>query len=212
MNISRFPLGELQTNCYIIAEDNHCLIIDPADSADFILEEVQRRNLEVLAVFATHGHFDHILAAGELQMSLELLYQKNLPLYISEEDLFLVKRVKETAEHFLHHSPKMLPIQHYAFLKPGVMNMGNFEFNVLGTPGHTPGSSCFLFPTDSVIFTGDTLFKDAVGDYSHQYSNKKELYKSVKQILSLDEGITLYPGHGEEELLQNTKNALSYIK
>lgn len=205
MNILQFPLGELQTNCYIVINDTKCLIIDPADSGDFILEEVQRRNLEVTGILATHGHFDHILAAGELQMSLEILYQKNFPFYIFKEDMFLVKRVKETAVHFLGHTPRMLPIKRFAYLKEGNMAIGDFTFKVLHTPGHTPGSCSFFFPTDGALFTGDTVFKDAVGDYSHKYSDKKQLMSSVERIKKLDEGVTIYPGHGEETLLQSLK-------
>lgn len=202
MNVLTFPLGELQTNCYLLVEDNHCLIIDPADSADFILEEIQRRNLKVDGIFATHGHFDHVLGAGELQLSLEILEQREFPVHIFEEDMFLMKRTKETAQHFLNHVPKTLPINHFEYLKEEPMQIGEFSFEVLHTPGHTPGSSCFYFSTDSVIFTGDTLFKDGIGDYSHSYSDKKQLMNSVKRILDLDEGTTIYPGHGEDELIQ----------
>jgi len=205
MHIQCFPLGELQANCYFLIENSNCLIIDPADSAEFILEEVQRRNLTVKGMFATHGHFDHILAAGEIQLSLGMLYQRELPLYIFEEDLFLIKRVKETALHFLNHVPQFLPIQELQFLKEGKMELEDFKFEVFHTPGHTPGSCCFYFPTDSAIFTGDTLFKEGVGDYSHKYSDKKLLFNSIKRILNLDEGTTIYPGHGEETLVQMEK-------
>src|SRR3990167_10226457 len=103
MKIYTYPLGELQANCYFLVHDKDCIIIDPADSADFILEKIQIENLKVHAVFATHGHFDHVMAAGELQISLDV------PFYIADEDLFLLKRVAETAKHFLGHSPPIIP-------------------------------------------------------------------------------------------------------
>jgi glyoxylase-like metal-dependent hydrolase (beta-lactamase superfamily II) len=202
MHITTFPLGQLQANCYFLVEDKQCLIIDPADSADFILEEIQRQNLEVVGMMATHGHFDHIMAAGELQLSLSTLYQKEFPLYIHKEDLFLVKRLGETAKFFLGFEPSTLPIATFSFLEAGPLEIGNFSFEVLHTPGHTPGSCSFYFKNDSTLFTGDTLFQGAVGRYDFSYSDKYELKKSVHSLLHLPDETILYPGHGEETSIQ----------
>src|SRR3990167_3226287 len=95
MKIFTFPVGEMQANCYFIVNDDNCLIFDAGDSADFLLEEILRLKLKPLAIFATHVHFDHLMAVGEIQLSFDI------PFYIAKDDLFLVKRVKETADHFL---------------------------------------------------------------------------------------------------------------
>ena len=87
MNILSFSLGQLQTNCYLLEDKGSCVIIDPADSADFLLEKVQRENLQIVGLVATHGHFDHILAVGEIQLSFDV------SLYIDRRDEFLGKRV-----------------------------------------------------------------------------------------------------------------------
>src|SRR3990172_9252196 len=99
MKVLNFALGQMQANCYFLIEGEECLIIDPADEASFILEELQRRKLKLAGMLATHGHFDHMMAAGEIQKSI------NVPLYISKEDLFLIDRLEETAEHFLGYKP-----------------------------------------------------------------------------------------------------------
>jgi glyoxylase-like metal-dependent hydrolase (beta-lactamase superfamily II) len=206
MHILSFPLGELQANCYIlINEDNHALIIDPADSADFLLEEIQRRNVTIDGILATHGHFDHVMAAGELQLSLEALYQTKMPLYIHPEDMFLIKRLGQTAKHFLGYEPHVILPKRFADLKNGNMEIGDWRLEVLHTPGHTPGSCTFYFTYDSVVFTGDTLFQGAVGSYEHSYSDKDELKKSVNKLIALPEETTIYPGHGEETLVQMEK-------
>ncbi len=210
MQILTFPLGQLQANCYILTQENECLIIDPGDSADFILEEVMRKNLKVVGLLATHGHFDHVMAAGELQLSLEILYQSPLPLHICKEDEFLIKRVKETAKHFLGHTPGIIPINSLEFIIEGQLTIGSFEFKVIHSPGHTPGSCSFHFSIDSAIFTGDTLFKGAVGDYSHKYSDRNKLQDSVKRIISLDEATTIYPGHGEDTLVRDESNKIYF--
>lgn len=191
MKVKTYPLGELQANCYFLTIDKECIIIDPADSADFILETIQRENLKVHALFATHGHFDHLMAAGELQTSLKV------PFYIADEDLFLLKRVEETARHFLGHAPPIIQPKETKNLIEEKFQISNFKFQVLATPGHTPGSRCFYFKDKHAIFTGDTLFKGAIGRYDFSYSNKIDLFESIDKLFKLPAETTVYPGHEE---------------
>lgn len=205
MKIHTFSLGQLQANCQIVEQGNDCIIIDPADDASFILEELQRRKLRLLALCATHGHFDHIMAAGEIQMSL------GVPLYIFRQDLFLIKRLPETAEHFLGYKPAIIPPKNIKYLQEGMFHVSRFTLHVLHSPGHTPGSSCFYFKKDQTIFTGDTIFKDAVGRFDHAYSSRSELKKSLQNILSLPPKTTIYPGHGEKTAVEAERKTLQLI-
>ncbi len=200
MNILRFPLGQLQANCYLLIQDKDCIIIDPADEASFILEEIQRRNLNLVGMIATHGHFDHVMAAGEIQLSFP-----SAPLYIHKEDIFLINRLGETAKYFLGFDPQVLGPQKMLDLKPGVMSAGFFTFKVLHTPGHTPGSCCLYFKKEKVVFTGDTIFKDSIGRYDFSYSDKSLLKKSIENVLSLPESTIIYSGHGEETAVEEEK-------
>ncbi len=193
MDIVRYPLGQLQANCYILIQEKDCIIIDPADSADFILEETQRRNLTVKALLATHGHFDHVMAAGEIQLSFP-----KVPLYIHSADLFLIKRLKETAKYFLDHEPYVLQPTLIEPIQERIWVVGGFQFQVLHTPGHTPGSCCFYFSDDKMLVSGDTLFAGSVGRYDFAYSDKKALRQSVSTICKLDGDVIVYPGHGDE--------------
>ena len=207
MNILRFPLGQLQANCYIVIHDTNCIIIDPADEASFILEEIQRRNLTLVGMIATHGHFDHVMAAGEIQLSYP-----SLPLYIHQKDIFLIDRLGETAKHFLGHDPVVLKPQKMQNLKSGKLAIDDFTFTVLETPGHTPGSCCLYFQKEKVVFTGDTVFKDNIGRYDFSYSDKSELQKSVAKIFKLPDETTIYSGHGEETLVDDEKkNFIHYF-
>ena len=191
MKIQAYPLGELQANCYFLAIDKDCLIIDAGDSADFILEKVQRENFKVRAVIATHGHFDHLMAAGEVQVSLDI------PFYLGEEDLFLLKRVQETAQHFLGARPAILQPKEVTNLKEGDIEIGPFSFEVVATPGHTPGSRCLYFKDEQTIFTGDTLFKEGIGRYDFSYSDKRLLKDSLERLFKLPEETLVYSGHGD---------------
>lgn len=210
MQIQKFSLGQLQANCYFVIDDKDCLIIDPADDANFILEEVMRKGLKVKALLATHGHFDHVMAVGEIQAALP-----RTPFYIHSDDLFLLKRLKETAKHFLDGKPVILDPRSITSLNVGPMKIGNFSFQVIHTPGHTPGSVSYFFdsPADEkTLFSGDTLFKAAVGRYDHSYSSRDDLKKSLNLLFALPEETIVYPGHGEETLISEEKGSdLSFL-
>lgn len=197
MDILSYPLGQMQANCYFVIQDKQCILIDPADSADFILEEISRRNLELVGLVATHGHFDHVMAVGEIQLSFP-----DIPFYINSEDMFLIKRLEETAKYFLGFEPHVIKPKKFAELKEGTMHIGNIQFEVLSTPGHTPGSVSLYFRKEAIIFSGDTLFNGGVGRYDFSYSDKNELKRSVQRLLDLPEFTKIYPGHGEETLVQ----------
>ena len=211
MQILKFSLGQLQANCYFLIEDDKCLIIDPADEASFILEELQRRKLKLVGMLATHGHFDHVMAAGEIQKSI------SVPLHLSEDDQFLIDRMKETAEYFLNYAPLIIKptlINHLIKVKdirkeiriPALpAGRSNFKFQILSTPGHTPGSFSIYFSKEKAVLTGDTLFKEGIGRYDFSYSDKKKLRESIKNILELPKDTIVYPGHGEETTIANEK-------
>lgn len=199
MNVIKFLLGQFQSNCYLLTKENECLIIDPGDSGDFILEEIQRRKLTPVAILATHGHFDHIMAVGEIQLSF------NVPFYIFKEDLFLIKRLKETAKYYLKFDPDLVPPKLIKELHPGSMVIDKFTFDVIKTPGHTPGSACFYFKNRNIIFTGDTLFKDAIGRYDFSYSSRESLKHSLTRICLLPAETIVYAGHGEDTTIQSER-------
>jgi len=197
MQIKTFILGELQTNCYLVIDQNNkqCLIIDPADDANFISEQILRQNLKPVAILATHGHFDHILAADELQMAFKI------PFYINEKDLFLVKNLQKNASFWAKREIIERPPS------PSIFSSDNFKFSILNfkldlipTPGHTPGSVCFYFPKEKILFSGDTLFADGVGRSDLSYSSPSDLQNSLKKLSQLPRETKIYPGHGESFL------------
>lgn len=221
----------MQANCYILEKDGECLIIDPSDIANFILEHVERRRLSITGLIATHGHFDHIMAVGEIQVSMKALNAQSLPLFIHKDDVFLLKRLVETAKHFLGYEPGVIPVQSTTNLKSGKQKIGNFYFEVIHTPGHTPGSCCLYFPASApdvtkamsgkkatageersgILFTGDLLFKEGIGRYDFSYSNKEDLMKSLKTIIKLPEETVVYSGHGEETSIGDEKNNIQFL-
>ncbi len=202
MNIYTYILGELQANCYLLTKDEYCILIDPADDANFLLEEIQKRNIKLAGMLATHGHFDHVSAVGEIQLSF------SVPLYFSQKDMFLIKRLGVTAKYFLGYEPYIISPSLIENITGGSFEISNFKFKIIPTPGHTPGGLSFYFPEEQVVFTGDTLFKESVGRTDLSYSNRKDLEKSLKALYELPETTIIYPGHGEETSVLNEINRL----
>jgi glyoxylase-like metal-dependent hydrolase (beta-lactamase superfamily II) len=204
MKIICYPLGELQANCYFLISENNLLLVDPADEASFILEEIQRQRLNLVAILETHGHFDHIMAVGEIQKSFDA------PLFINKKDQFLVDRLEETAKYFLDYNPIIFKPKNIKYISENIktFHVSRFTFHILFAPGHTPGGVCFYFEKEKQIFTGDTLFKGAIGRYDFSYSNKDDLKKSLNKILRLPDKVIVYPGHGEETIIKNEKNII----
>ena len=200
MKILTFPVGQMQANCYFIVNDGDCLIFDAGDSAEFLLEEILRLKLQPLAIFATHGHFDHIMAVGEIQLSYDV------PFYIANDDHFLVHRLKETADHFLQQKNPIIPPKHFHDLQNGELKGGSISMRVMRTPGHTPCATCFYFKDGGWLLTGDTLFKDAIGRYDFSYSDKTLLKNSLNHLFKLPEETIVYPGHGQETTIGEEKN------
>jgi glyoxylase-like metal-dependent hydrolase (beta-lactamase superfamily II) len=198
MVIEKLKLGELQTNCYLMYDPStsEAIVIDPADEASFIGEKLVRRNLELKFIIATHGHFDHILAAWELQLAF------GIPFLIYKGDLFLVQSVKKSASWWLKKEIITNPPEKIAFIKDGEkINLGNLNISVIHTPGHTPGSVCLYAASEKILFTGDTLFAQGVGRTDFAYASEKQLSASFKKLSRLPGDTLIYPGHGESSLL-----------
>jgi hydroxyacylglutathione hydrolase len=201
MQIITYSLGELQTNCYLLIQENECLLIDPADDANFLLEKIQRRNLNLIGIVATHGHFDHVLAIGEIQLSI------NVPFYIHKKDEFLIKRLGQTAKHFLGYNPVVISPKKLNEITGNTLRVKRFTLHVINTPGHTPGGCCFYIPEEQSLFTGDTLFKGAVGRTDLSYSNPKDLHDSIYRLIeTLPEETIVYPGHGDTTTIMDEKS------
>lgn len=203
MQVLCFPLGELQANCYFLIKDNDLIIIDPADEANFLLDEIRTRKLKPVAILATHGHFDHIMAVGTIQLSFPV------PFYIKVEDKFLIERLSETAKHFLGYDPIIIPPIKMNEMPNNKLVINKFNLNIVKTPGHTPGSVCILDKKGNDLFTGDTLFKQGVGRTDFSYGSESDLDKSLVKLMKLPGETTIYPGHGEATTVKQELSRLS---
>lgn len=201
-------LGDLETNCYIVwnEDSKKCFIIDPADDGVGISEEIQARSLIPVGVLLTHGHFDHTMAA----LDLKLIY--NIPIYASAKDMFLLKRQNNTANHFLKRKisvPDLDKIE-IDLDQERQISLDDEIFEVIKTPGHTPGSVCFYNKHNSLLFSGDTIFAGLRGRTDLKYSSTEEIFKSIKNLIKLPEDTVVLPGHGTETTIG--REASKYIR
>ena len=201
MNIITYRLSELQTNCYVLVENKTCIIIDPADAADFILESIQRNNLNLIAMIATHGHFDHIGGVSFLKNKY------NIPFYIHTEE---IKNLKMA--NFLLKLSKLniiidLPTPDFLICNnKEVISVENFEFRIYKYPGHSCGSCIFQYK--QYLFTGDIIYKNGLGINNSYGEDTIQLKSSLIDIINkFDDNCVIYPGHGSFDLLKNIKKS-----
>lgn len=198
MKIKILSLGQLKTNCYILYNDKNCIVIDPADDANFITETIEKLGVRPIALCATHGHFDHNLASGELQCIYEV------PFYIHKDDLFLIKKIDNSVKYWLKIKHEtILPYEISFFDENACLKLGKTSLEIIYTPGHTPGS--ISIKTEDEIFTGDTLFKGDIGRYDFSYSSKDQIKESLRKLMKLPNNLVVYPGHGESTTIANEK-------
>lgn len=191
MFILPFPSGPFETNAYIIAcpITHEALIIDPApDSASKILTALKERSLTATKIVLTHSHWDHIADTAVLKEAL------NIPVLIHAEDApNLEKPGTDTLPCWISF-PGVTPD---AFIKEGDnIKVGNYNFEVIETPGHTPGGICLYSREPKVLISGDTLFKGSIGNLSFATARPEKMWPSLDKLAMLPPDTSVYPGHG----------------
>jgi len=202
-----FIVGDLQTNCYIVWDDNtkFGVVIDPGDDGQGISEEIQIKQIKVVGVLMTHGHFDHSMAV----LDIKLIY--NVPIYLHSDDEFLMKRQDETAKYFLkikNVPPNIIKIDKDLKLIKRI-EFGEEYLELIETPGHTPGSVCFYSKNNNLLFSGDTLFKGERGRTDFKYGSTEKIFQSLKKLMKLPEETEVMPGHGETTTINDEKDKYS---
>ena len=192
MKIITIPLGSYQTNCYILAEGDRCLVIDPGEEADKVLGFLEKQGLTLEAILLTHGHFDHVGAVKTLAA------ETDCRVYLCQEELALPGAM--TAG----------PLFYTDFYKEGDrLTLAGLSFEVLHTPGHTPGSVCLRF--DEHLFSGDTLFAGSCGRTDFPGSSPRDMVCSLSRLAKLEDHLRVYPGHGSSTTIGEEKRYNPYL-
>ena len=203
MTIRCLPLGALQANCYLLSdEEGATAVIDPGDEAGTILETVRAGELAVEAILLTHAHFDHILAADELRR------ETGAPVYVYETHAPALADPRRSLTVLAKGGAGPLRADH--LLKDGEeLRVGRLAVSVLHTPGHTPGSCCFL--CGDALFSGDTLFAGSIGRTDFPGGDDQAMAASLRMLAALEPGIRVFPGHGESTTLSKERMENPYL-
>ena len=187
MEVKTLILGPIATNTYLLTEGKDAILIDPASKAEKLIDILGDLNL--VAILLTHGHFDHIKA-------VDGLYEKyHCPVLLHESDEELA-RDKYSGADFGLVSYITCPTQNAI---EGKNNIGLFNYEVIFTPGHTPGSVIYVF--DDCIFTGDTLFAGSVGRTDLKGGDARLLKDSLRVFKQFNKDYIIYPGHDSSSTL-----------
>ena len=164
------------------------VLVDPAWQIDTLLKIAQEEGLKISGALITHGHFDHCNGIEELLTHL------NIPIYANKEEVAFVRSLGKQKSIF-----GSFPEENLKRVSSGdKINVGAVEITFIHTPGHTPGSQCFLIKNNLV--SGDTLFIRGCGRSDLAGGNPKDLYESLTQkIYKLPDQTILFPGHNYAE-------------
>lgn len=195
LEIKTFVLGPVQTNVYLVWDKNtgQAIVIDPAWDGDVIANDIMSCGLTLDAVWLTHGHFDHFAGVASLLAELD----KEVPVALHKED-FLLWKLYGGAPLFgmrIDRGPEpSIQVEHGQYLP-----VGNYQFQVRHSPGHTPGHVVYYCSDENLVFCGDVIFGGSIGRTDLPGGSHAQLMKSISdQIMTLPDDTRLLSGHGPE--------------
>jgi len=187
LNVKLIEVGPIGTGCYIVwNEESVAAVIDPGDEPDRISALLSSLGLTAGAILLTHGHFDHVAAVDALSAGI--------PVYINALDEEMLTDPGKNGSVYFGTPPVTVLSKPTVFSDGDVVTVGSLSFTVVHTPGHTKGSSVFFI--DDLVFSGDTIFAGGYGRTDLYGGSFPELKQSIRRLIPLIEGKTLYPGHG----------------
>jgi hydroxyacylglutathione hydrolase len=207
MQILRNAGGIAQTNAYLIGDETarQAVLFDaPNDTAGLLLDEAKRRNWDVIGLWLTHGHFDHL--ADHAQVTGKFPGAKILMHKLDEPKL-----IDPTSRFFT--LPFVIPPRHAdGYVEDGQeLSIGSLKMRVIHTPGHSPGHVMYYFPDQGILIGGDLIIMNAVGRTDLPDSNEADLYASIRKVMKLPPATHLLSGHGQASTLEDEAKSNPYV-
>jgi hydroxyacylglutathione hydrolase len=206
--VETIPVGPLQCNCTILGDlvSRKAIVVDPGGDAEILLERLVELDLQVERIIHTHAHLDHFLASGKMKEAT------GAKLALHREDLFLWEMLEDQCRMFgIPFEPPPPPDQWLE--NEEEIDLNDLQGKALHTPGHTPGSMCFLFESQKLLIAGDTLFQGSIGRTDLWGGDFKKIEKSIQEKLyTLDEETSVITGHGESTSIGHEMRANSFVQ
>ncbi len=199
MIIKTYPIGVYEENIYLLIDEKtkDACIVDPGGNAKVLISKINELDCNIKFILLTHGHFDHVEALDEV------INEFKVPVYINEIEVEYMKNDRTV----YGQQPSS-----YISIKDGEeISFANGSIKAIHTPGHTKGGMCYLY--EDALFTGDTLFKGAVGRSDFIGGDFSELISAIKsKLLVLDSDIKIYPGHMDSSTIGFEKLRNPYLQ
>ena len=203
MEVVAFPLGLLETNCYLVVNGSEALAVDPGGDPAQVVAFLQQKGLQLVAILNTHLHFDHIGGNAALAKAT------GAPIYLNKEDLFLLEAASSrragvpATERFA-----------YRILEAGEVTHAGLRITVIHTPGHSPGSLSYYFPDQGILFSGDVLFYRDTGRSDLPGGSRPILENETirGKLYKLPDKTLVYPGHGQSTNIGEEKAENHWVR
>ncbi len=191
MIIEKVIAAPLETNAYLIGcEKSHkAIVIDPGhDSTERLLLLIKKHELTVIGIYLTHSHFDHIADVARLKREM------GWPVYIHSED---AGNLIDPGSDGIPNTYGIEGVEPDGYIEDGEQRqVGELQFRVIHTPGHSRGGVLLYFYNEKVLISGDTLFRGTYGRTDLPTSDPKMMKASLEKIKHLPDDLVVYPGHG----------------
>ena len=211
MYIDTIVLGEFEANCYCVranAKAQDCMLIDPGLQPEPLIRFLNAQAYQPASIVLTHGHVDHI---GGVESIRE--YWPTVEVAIHEMDAEMLIDPGANLSIMAGTMIQARPADVRLDASQPYYTAAGLRFQVLHTPGHSPGGICLYSAKDEVLFAGDTLFAGSIGRTDFPSGNYETLIEAIKtKLLILPEQTTVYPGHGPKTTLQAEKQFNPFLK
>lgn len=182
--------GQFAENCYLVAEagSSEAVIIDPGEEPELFLAKAGAEGLTIGEIWLTHGHIDHVSGVADIKAAT------GAPILLHPADRPLYDNLPQQAGWFGLRVGPPPPIDRQ-LSHGGALLLGSTSFAVRHTPGHSPGSVCFVGP--GLVIGGDVLFQGSIGRTDLPGGDHARLLRSIREeLLVLPDDTIVYPGHG----------------